>query len=137
MVAACVYSQAMPQTGPWGRETGPGELDPLPGFQKHHGGQVYENAEPIRARLELMNLRDNGDLEEYLEKAQNMESRIPNLSEAGEMVALVNGLAPGEKDTGTNLIKHKKVYPSLFYIIDRQNKCSPCPRSRVRVPVWP
>ncbi|OIR56015.1 MAG: uncharacterized protein A8A55_3239 [Amphiamblys sp. WSBS2006] len=88
----------MPQTGPWGRETEPGELDPLPGFQKHHGGHVYEKAEPVRARLELMNLRDNGDLEEYIGKAQNMESGIPDLSEAEEMVALVNGLASREKE---------------------------------------
>ncbi|OIR56033.1 MAG: uncharacterized protein A8A55_3221, partial [Amphiamblys sp. WSBS2006] len=53
---------------------------------------------PVRARLELINLRDNGDLEEYLRKAQNMASKIPDLSEADEMAALVNGLAPREKE---------------------------------------
>ncbi|OIR56046.1 MAG: uncharacterized protein A8A55_3208, partial [Amphiamblys sp. WSBS2006] len=53
---------------------------------------------PVRARLELMDLRDNGDLEEYLGKAQNMASMIPDLSEADEMPALVNGLAPREKE---------------------------------------
>ncbi|OIR56086.1 MAG: uncharacterized protein A8A55_3168 [Amphiamblys sp. WSBS2006] len=81
-----------------GIETGPSELDPLPDFKPAMMARFTRRLDPVRARLGLMDLRDNGDLEEYLGKAQSMVSRILGLSGADEMPALVNGLAPREKE---------------------------------------
>ncbi|OIR56037.1 MAG: uncharacterized protein A8A55_3217 [Amphiamblys sp. WSBS2006] len=85
----------------WARtEKNRGEAD-WPGFTSFSEDvrkRFAKRQSPLRTRIELICLKDTGNLEECLRRSQELASKIPGLSEEEEAVAMVMGLAPKEKE---------------------------------------